>query len=102
VPARVEAGDTIHDIGCRLIMDVAQVTTHIIREISQGVSLPRTPQWVPTEAKVYRRRDITDDRIHEYRQLLSLGVIEQFVAHPESPPRLVCLYDRERGRSVTS
>lgn len=102
VPVRVLHGDTIHTIGCRVIQDSARVITHILRDMSRGGTLPRAQQWIPDHPKIYKKRDITDEQISQYRLLLASGIVDQYIAHPSLPPRLIQTYDPEHGRSVSA
>jgi len=77
VRARICAGDSPHQIGNRLIFDMALVYGEIIRRYE---SLIKMRQLVtPADVHYYRRKDFTEESVVSLRNNFSAGMIEKYI-----------------------
>ena len=76
IRARVYPGDSPHDIGNRLICDVADVYTRLIDRFDE---LKEMPQISVTEDKCYRQRDFTPESVVRLNQNFSDGLVERYL-----------------------
>ena len=86
--ARIEAGDTIHTIGNRLISDFVQLLPRIIEHFDQ---LEEAPQiTIPKdEEKYYRNRDFTEASLKQAYANASNGMIADYLENRENRTRKV-------------
>jgi phosphoribosylglycinamide formyltransferase-1 len=81
IRARIFPGDTAHQIGNRLIADMALVYADIIRKFS---TLPDMPQLeVPPDVRVYRQKDFTEESSRMLMQRFDEGLVERYLAEAE-------------------
>jgi hypothetical protein len=77
IRARIFPGDTPHQIGNRLITDMALVYADIIRNFAV---LPEMPQLeVPSQVRVYRQKDFTEESARELMRQFAEGLVERYL-----------------------
>jgi len=70
-------GDTPHQIGNRLIVEMAKTYRRIVENFDR---LERMPQLsVPPDAKLYRKRDYTEESVLTLRKNFRNGMIEKYL-----------------------
>ncbi len=81
IRARIFPGDTPHQIGNRLITDMALVYADIIRNFAV---LPEMPQLeVPSQVRVYRQKDFTEESARELLRQFAEGLVERYLSEIE-------------------
>jgi phosphoribosylglycinamide formyltransferase 1 len=81
IRARIFPGDTAHQIGNRLIADMALVYADIIRKFP---ALPDMPQLEePPNVRVYRQKDFTEESSRMLMQRFDGGLVERYLAEAE-------------------
>ena len=81
IRARIFPGDTPHQIGNRLITDMALVYADIIRNFAV---LPGMPQLeVPSQVRVYRQKDFTEESAREVMRQFAEGLVERYLSEIE-------------------
>ena len=78
IRARVFPGDTPHQIGNRLIADMAFVYAAIVRDFDRLERLPQMP--VPEGVRVYRRRDFSEAATAQVYRNFADGMVERYLA----------------------
>ena len=78
IRARISPGDTPHQIGNRLIADMARVYAALIADFDR---LPRMPQpAIPETVRVYRRRDFSEDSTRTLYRNFAEGLVDRYLA----------------------
>jgi hypothetical protein len=81
IRARIFPGDTAHQIGNRLIADMALVYADIIRKFA---TLPEMPQIAaPPDVRVYRQKDFTEESSRMLMQQFDEGLVDRYLAEAE-------------------
>lgn len=75
--ARVEAGDTPHSIGNRLILDAAKTAASLVLRKAQWITLPQ-PEQIGTLVK---RMDFTRARCEALYQRFESGLVERYLSN---------------------
>lgn len=78
IRARVHPGDRPHDIGNRLIADVALVYADVIRKFDRLAPMPQPP--IPDQVLVYRKKDFTIESTHALYASFGAGMIDRYLA----------------------
>ena len=81
IRARVEPGDNPHQIGNRLIRDVALVYPEIIRKFHDLPQPPPIPE--PLEQHVCRKRDFDEASVSDLYDAFDAGLVDRYVAERE-------------------
>lgn len=81
IRARIFPGDTPHQIGNRLIADMARVYAALIRDFDRLERMPPVPE--PTESRVYRRRDFTEAATEQLYRTFADGLVSRYLAERE-------------------
>lgn len=76
--ARIFPGDTPHQIGNRLIGDVALAYANVARCFDRLERMPQLP--VPDTARVYRKRDYSDAATAQLYRNFESGLVEKYLA----------------------
>jgi phosphoribosylglycinamide formyltransferase 1 len=77
IRAVVFPGDTPHQIGNRLIRDVALVYADIIAKFRSLPPMPQLP--IPNEVSVYRIKDFTEESVRTLYRQFAGGMIERYL-----------------------
>lgn len=86
----LEAGDTVHTAGSKVIAASVPVMAELIRRVERGEELPRVPQWTSEPARFYKVGDFTEGALARYYDALREGVVAEHLANPRVP-KLVAL-----------
>ncbi len=89
--ARIYPNDTPHQIGNRLIKDMAFVCADLVRAFDQLQTMPQ-PQNSATD-RVYRKRDFTDQATRQLYDNFQSGLIGQYIEQREAREQRVQLVE---------
>ncbi len=89
IRARILPGDSVHDIGNRLILDTAKIYRCLIESFDQLKDIEQTKPH-RTE-KYYRKKDFTVESVQILRQKMNAGLVEAYLKNKE---------ERERGAPI--
>lgn len=78
IRARLTWGDTPSSIGNRLISDMARAYRRIILRFDDLEKMPQIP--VPDDARLYKRRDFTQDSVAAVYRRFGTGLVESYLA----------------------
>jgi phosphoribosylglycinamide formyltransferase 1 len=81
IRARIFPGDTAHQIGNRLIADMALVYADIIRKFSVLPDMPQREE--PADVRVYRQKDFTEESSLMLAQRFDDGLVDRYLADAE-------------------
>jgi len=90
VQATISYGDNVHQIGNRLIRDMARCCTGLIRNFSQ-LPEPAKPSGGEIKGKYYRRKDFTEEAVEKLYRNFSEGIIDQYLKDVSEGKRKVQL-----------
>ena len=76
---KIEIGDNVHTIGCKVIKESVSVIIKIIEKIKNGENLKRVKQWGVENEKYYRNKDFNKDILLKYKQNLQNGLIKKYL-----------------------
>ena len=96
---KIEADDSVHTLGCRVIRDSAVSLVNIIRRVEDGVVLPKVRQWQVERCRYYRNSDFDEFSLRQYHDKIAGGVVQRFLQDPRKPPIYV---DGIRGGMVSA
>ncbi len=95
VMPKIEIGDTVHTLGCKVIKESTRMIALIISAtwaaIESGRQLKTVKQWLPATKRYYRKADFTEEALKKYYENLRNGIAERFVSNPRVPPTVVNL-----------
>ena len=86
---KIEIGDNVHTIGCKVIKESVKKLIKCIEVIKQGESLPRTKQWEIPNSKYYKMADFTIESLQQYHQNLKSNMIENFLINKKNNLKLI-------------
>lgn len=81
IRARVFPGDTPHQIGNRLIRDMAAVYARLLARFASLTPMPQLP--APAQARVYKMADLTEAAVRKAYDNLAAGMIERYLAEKD-------------------
>ena len=87
IQARLYPGDTPHQIGNRLIGDMAKVCVDLIRRVDDLASMPQIA--IPATARLYRRKDYNEESVGSLYRQFEQGLIERYLQQRQSGRRVV-------------
>lgn len=82
IRAQVRSGDKPHDIGNRLIRDMALVYAELIRNFDSLEPMAQLP--ISGDEKVFRKRDFTEDAVRKLYRGFKAGLVEDYLAEQEA------------------
>jgi hypothetical protein len=94
VRPRIFAGDTFHQVGNRLILDMAPIYADLIRKLPQLERLAQ-PRATPGD-RVYRNRDFDDAAVEKLYAQLSSGLLERYLGERSERCRRVPIVEQPR------
>jgi len=86
---KIELGDDVHKLGCKVIQDSTTALEKIIAMVKDEKELPRTKQWNVSNEKYYKNKDFNESILLKYKENLKNGIIEKFLRSPKSVPKLI-------------
>lgn len=89
VTPEIEADDTVHSVGCKVIQAGAARFKDLIEAVRNGHTLNRVKQWDYPEEKYYRKKDFTEAIYHQYHKNIEEGMVQKFVENPRPDIRLI-------------
>lgn len=99
IRARVYPGDSPHQIGNRLIRDVAFVYSEIIRNFSQLAPMPQL--HVAGQASVHKTMDFSEDSAQQLYAQFEAGLVERYLRERGERVAAVPIVENPLIRSVT-
>jgi folate-dependent phosphoribosylglycinamide formyltransferase PurN len=81
IRAAVEPGDTPHQIGNRLIRDVAFVYPEVMRRFRELEPMPQPP--IPHDAKVLRKKDFSAESVERLYAAFGDGLVARYLGERE-------------------
>jgi folate-dependent phosphoribosylglycinamide formyltransferase PurN len=82
IRARLRPADSAHDIGNRLIGDVAITLAELVRHWDKLVEVP-APSPREGAIRVYKKRDFTEESVLTLRRRFAEGMVEDYLANRE-------------------
>lgn len=79
----IEPGDTVHTIGCKIIVESAEAMIRLMKYVKSDGKLPRVTQWQDSVARYYRSVDFNEEILKKYYKNLSEGVVENYIKSPK-------------------
>jgi phosphoribosylglycinamide formyltransferase 1 len=73
----IEAGDTLHRIGCKTVVKSADALIKAIKLSEAGAALTPIPQT--EKGKLYKRADMNGEAVRKARRLEAEGLVEDYV-----------------------
>ena len=61
VKPKIEIGDNVHTIGCKIIRESVSKIKEILNLIKNGDEINRVKQWKVNDEKIYRLKDFDED-----------------------------------------
>ena len=91
VRPKIEIGDNVHTVGCKVIKSSAESLVKIMETVEAGGELKRVKQFEVKNAKYYKRKDFNEDVLREYLDNLKNGLIEDYLSKTKKEIELVNL-----------
>lgn len=98
IRARICIGDSPHQIGNRLICDVALVYCEIIRNFESLVRMNQLP--IPEQSHYYRRADFSEQSVELLRQNFLSGMVENYLQQQQALCDAVPIIENDAVRPV--
>ncbi len=98
IRARVLPGDTPHQIGNRLIVDMALVYADIISKFSILPDMAQLPE--PADVSVYRQKDFTEASAQEVVRQFAEGLVDRYLREIEQRALRAPIVENPAVRSV--
>jgi len=89
VRPRIEMGDDVHSVGCKVIQASALRLVEIMEKLRKGEILRRVKQWKAEKIRYYRKDDFNESTLLKYNENLKNGLIENFLKSTKEDIRLV-------------
>lgn len=83
VRPRIEIGDNVHTVGCKVIKESASCLVDIINLVNKGQALNRVKQWKIENEKYYKRDDFNEKALARYKENMANGLIEKYLKAPK-------------------
>lgn len=99
IRSRINPGDGPHEIGNRLILDVAAVYAEIILNFDE-LELMAQPE-VPDDEKVYRRGDFSEEAVEKLHEALNDGLINEYLREQDGRCQAVPIVRNPGVRNVS-
>ena len=100
IRARVFPGDTPHQIGNRLIADVARVYVDVIRRFDDLDVPPQVPE--PQHVRVTRQRDFSPETVLALYDSFARGLVERYLSEREMREAHTPIVRHPRLKTVSS
>ncbi len=91
VRPKIEKGDNVHTVGCKVIKKSASNLTKIMNMVKEGKKLNRIKQWKIEDCRYYRTRDFNENILQKYKNKMEEGLIEKYTSDPKNISRLISL-----------
>jgi phosphoribosylglycinamide formyltransferase-1 len=98
IRARVFPGDTPHQIGNRLIVDMALVYADIVSKFSILPDMTQLPE--PADVSVYRQKDFTEASAQEVARQFAEGLVDRYLREIEQRALRAPIIENPAVRSV--
>lgn len=80
VRPKIEIGDNVHTVGCKVIKESAEYFVKIIKMIADGKPLKRVKQWKADIERVCLSKDFCEESLMIYKNNLANGLIENYLS----------------------
>jgi len=88
---KIEFGDDVHSIGCKIIQSSVQSLLEIMKMIDKGIKPVSTSQWSVDNEKYYKTSDFNEEILLKYKNNLNNGLIENYLSNPKKIIKLIDL-----------
>ncbi|MEM2160077.1 MAG: formyl transferase [Candidatus Nitrosotenuis sp.] len=89
VRPKIELGDDVHTIGCKVIQASVTSLTQIMEMVKDGKTLNRVKQWHAVDEKYYKTIDFNEEALLKYKNNLANGLIENYLSQEKKPIKLI-------------
>lgn len=90
VRPKIESGDNVHTIGCKVIQSSVDPLIQIMEMINEGKKLNRVKQW-NVDGKYYKTSDFNEEALLKYKNNMKNGLIENYLLKPRKKIKLIDL-----------
>ena len=87
----IEVGDNVHSVGCKVIQTSVESLFQIIDMVTKKIEPTPIKQWSVENERYYKTTDFNEEILQKYKNNLENGLIENYLASPKKPIRLVTL-----------
>lgn len=91
VRPKIEVGDDVHSVGCKVIRDSVLEIRRVIELVSEGRSLPRVKQWKIPDERYYKSSDFNENVLLQYIAKQEDGLIERYLRSKKKQIEIVTL-----------
>jgi methionyl-tRNA formyltransferase len=89
VKPKIEIGDNVHTIGCKIIRESVSKIKEILNLIKNGDEINRVKQWKVNDEKIYRLKDFDEDILKKYLQNIDDGIVEKYVNNEKKEVKII-------------
>ena len=89
VKPKIEKGDNVHTIGCKIIRDSVEKIKEILNVIENDGEVNRIKQWSVDNEKIYRLKDFNEDILKKYLKLVEEGIVEKYLNNEKKDVKIV-------------
>lgn len=88
---KIEIGDDVHSIGCKVIQSSVQSLLKIMEMIDKGIKPLSTTQWSIDSERYYKTSDFNEEILLKYKNNLKNRLIEKYLSNPKKVIKLINL-----------
>jgi len=88
---KIELGDDVHSIGCKVIESSVQSLLEIMKMIQKGNKPISTLQWSIDNEKYYKNSDFNEEILLKYKNNLKNGLIRKYISNTKKVIKLINL-----------
>lgn len=81
--------DTVHTVGCKVIIKSVKAMIKIIKKVENGEELNRVKQWKVQNEKYYKNKDFTKKVLKKYYKNLKDGLVKNYIKSKKEKIKLV-------------
>ena len=89
VKPKIEIGDDVHTIGCKIIRESVSKIKEILNLIEKGDEINRVKQWEINDEKIYRLKDFDEGVLKKYLQNIDDGIVEKYVNNEKKEVKII-------------
>lgn len=91
VRPKIEAGDDVHNVGCKVIKESVCEIYKLIDLVGNGKALQRVKQWQVPNERYYRSSDFNEEILSKYKEKLENGLVEKYLMSEKKTLKLITL-----------
>lgn len=89
VRPKIEIGDSVHTIGCKIIQESVKKMGKILDTIKEEEEINRIPQWNIENEKIYKLNDFNKQILEDYLNKIENGIVEKFILKEKKKFRII-------------